>query len=336
MENNKNFSFKLLSYQELCDLKLHVINRCGEVNKDIALKNYSEYQYESFIKRCNITLKDIKKRGYNPTSHLIVAKCSDDNKYYLIEGQGRRGAIIIGTNKGDFTINEIPCMIFSNPMTYDEIGKEIIRHNTQKSQNPWKSNDIAFSSAKQFGGAIEDAYRFEMEYRERLSTPNKSYNARLMIYGTSKCSHLRDKECYMTMDDFRKDYKLFMDIYEYYVNNFGRKEKRNHFKSKIRTQSFAIIYESFFNKLYKLLNEKNLDPYIFLPKVNKAFCEESTKISIDDFNDLLSLNKNDKRGFMYFSRMHKVLMSVFTKGEISVRDFEEWQYGINKITKSVA
>lgn len=336
MENNKNFSFKLLSYQELCDLKLHVINRCGEVNKDIALKNYSEYQYESFIKRCNITLKDIKRRGYNPTSHLIVAKCSDDNKYYLIEGQGRRGAIIIGNNNGDFVINEIPCMIFSNPLTYDEIGNEIIRHNTQKSQNPWKSSDIAFSSAKQFGGPIEDAYRFEMDYRERLSTPNKSYNARLMIYGTSKCSHLRDKECCMTMDDFRKDYRLFMDIYEYYVNNFGRKEVRKKYKSKIRTQSFAIIYESFFNKLYKLLNEKNLDPYIYLPKVNKAFCENSTKIPLDDFDKLLSLNKSHKRDFMHYSRMDYVLMNVFTNKEISATDFEEWKYGINKITKNVA
>ena len=332
MENNKKFFFKTLSVSELKNLKLHTNNRCGEVEREKALKNYTDFQYESFIKRCHVTLKEIKKKGYNPTSHLIIAKCSEDNQYYLIEGQGRRGAIILGIENNEINVSDIPCMIFDNPMTYEQIGEEIIKHNTQKSQNPWKSNDIAFSKARHYGGEIEEAFKFQVKYQERLSMINKPYMARLMLYGGNKASHLRDNDCGFTMEDFRADYELFMDIYEYFVNNFGRSEIRKRYKSKVRNQDLGIVYESFFNRLYNIVKSKGLS-FDYVRKVNNALCKWSCKVSLDAVDLFLKIKKNEKIPFLNYCNMECILMEVFPKGEITINDFADWKFGANKIKK---
>lgn len=326
MKINYNFNFCLLSYKELCNLNLHKINRCGEIVEQIALKNYSQAQYDSFIKRCETTLKEIKKKGYNPTSMLILAKCKEDGLLYLIEGQGRRGAIILGTERGIINIDEIPCVIFAKELSYSEIGEEIIKHNIQKSNVMWKSDDIAASQARQIGGDVEKAYMFQHEYQERLQLSSKPYMARLMIFGANKASHIRDYSHPFTFEDFRKDHELFMSLYEYFVKNFGRDEWKKKYRQKIRNQTLGIVYDSFFTKLYNFTVEAGLDPYKYLTRVNEELCKwANKKATIDRFVSFLSIKIVDKREFMDFPGLDGIIMSVYPD---NVRfDFTAWRYG---------
>lgn len=323
MTQNQDFQFVNLSYEELKNLKLHKINRCGEINKENCPLYYRDGDYDDFINRCNRLRKEILKKGYNPTSQLIIAKCVEDGEYYLIEGQGRRGAILIGTENGDFSIDKIPCMIFNEPLTYDRIGKEILRHNQQKPQNPWKTNDIDASRARQYGGDVEEAYKFQCDYQERIGMRKHPYMARLMIYG-QKGSHSRDTNG-LTSQDYRPDYKLFMELYEYFLNNFVREEWRGKYKTKVRNQNIGIIYESFFQKLYRETISFGLNPYEYLPKVNKILCKWSQTAPTYNLDTFFSFKKSDKSRFLDLTKIVPKIKDIYPSN-ININISDDWAF----------
>lgn len=322
-----------INYSELCALNLHKVNRCGYVKKEDALANgFTETDYNKFINRCKKTLKDIKQNGYLETSTLIIAKCKDDGLIYLIEGQGRRGAIMIGSDKNEIDITNIPCQIYESELTYREIGEKIRIHNTKKSAR-WGCADISKSGARELGGDYEWAYNFVEQYK--LRTNCGSYMANLMVYG-EKHSHKRNSSLPFTQCDFREGYELFMSLYERYLNEFGDKQNMSHSTrhANVKRTDIGIIFNSFFSFLYRSCKKHSIDENVYLNKVLDKMCIWSNKISslnVQNFREFLNLKKNNKYQFYQMINVEKIFRDTLPKDvvEYFISESRNWAFETN-------
>lgn len=308
-------NYKFLSFSELSNLTLHKVNRCGYTSLEDAINNgFTETDYNKFISRCKITLKDIKKNGYLETSMLIIAKCKDDGLLYLIEGQGRRGAIIIGKEKNEIDVDNVPCLIYEDELTYREIGEKIRIHNTKKS-NRWACADISKSGARELGGDYEWAYNFVEQYK--LRTNCCPYMANLMVYG-EKHSHKRNSSLPFTQCDFREGHDLFMSLYEKFLDEFGEKQniKTSTRHAKVKRADLGIMFNSFFSFLYRTCKKHSIDENVYLNRILDKMCAWSNKIdvlNVQNFLEVVNLGKTDKMQFYQKINIEKIFREVLPK-----------------------
>ena len=318
----KKISFRFLTYEELCNLNIHSFNRCGHITLDEAQAHgTSEHDYNTFIKRCERTLKDIKKNGYLETSVLIIAKCKEDGKIYLIEGQGRRGAIILGVNQGKLNVethslNTIPCFMYDDELSYEDIGKKIEEHNIKKS-SPWKTNDLTQIHVKIEGGDVEEAYNMVKKYREKNFKRDGVYTCNLLFYA-GKVSHLRGKDIKLTKNDFRENYEIFTSLYEKFLNEFATTKpiKDNERYSYVRRCDFSIIWESFFNYIHKICRQYNYDAHSIMSEVLDYIIKwsNSNTTTVQNIKEFLSISKESNGKFTFLDKINvnKMANKIFS------------------------
>jgi hypothetical protein len=334
-----------LSYQELVNLHIHEFNRCGYITQEEALKhNQSVKDWDAFIKRCEATLNDIKKNGYLETSMIITAKCKEDGRTYLIEGQGRRGAIILGFENKKLdpethNLLEIPSLHYEQELTYAEIAEKIREHNLKKSK-PWKTNDIMQIDALIEGGECLEAYNIIKKYREKNFRQDGIYTCNMLHYG-GKCSHIRGHQRYLSVDNFREYYKIFTILYEEFINNFAKESSlKEHIRyRKVRSCEFSILWESFLVLIKNICIKHGLNVEEHMKKASDYLSKWSNnkKTKTEDILNFLSLRDTDKYRFVEYINFNNLYRDIFgsEQNEDILNTLYGWPYVNERKTKKV-
>lgn len=302
-----------LSIKEVNNLNFHHINRCGFLDVNEAIANgFSHDDCKSFVNRCEKMLKEIKKNGFLMNSFLCVAVCKDDGKLYLVDGQGRRGAIQLGIIKGDISTDfKVPCIMLEG-YTYDEIGELIRKFNNAKS-SPWKGLDRSFADAKQKGGDYLTAYNIVKNYAETHKC--NIYMSRLLHFG-QKGSHSKGNP--LTLSDFRSNNELFTSLYSTFLSDFGKifEGTHTHLKKKrlglAKKTDLGIIWESLINHMTKF-KSSNTDLTNNIINLNNEIIKKSNKLSMEDFIRLVHIKKDDKSSFKSILNIGKIIDNVYKK-----------------------
>ena len=133
----------ILNYEELKSLEMTIINRANGNNKSTYIERQN-VRYENRVKRLE---RVIRKQGYDKHIPLYIG-CLDGKKY-ILDGQGRRDAIIRINEKSlaesnTIQISEIPCIEYDLTSRL-EMFNIIKTMNTNHSD--WKSTDFVRAKA---------------------------------------------------------------------------------------------------------------------------------------------------------------------------------------------
>ena len=244
MRKDDSLSFGFITVAELMKIDTKDTNRCGELTKNDALaKGFKEGDWNSYITRAKKILKNIEKNGYSPSSLIRIAKCSEDGKYYLIDGQGRRMAVKMYVEKGGH-INEVPCLMYNKEMNFSEIDKAIKDLNTGNTN--WKTDDLIRSVAIEMGGDTEAAFNIMEDYKDSFVKHGLSitpYMAKYVFFG-EKASHIRsDNTSELSTKNFRTFYDVYSNEYRRFVVNasyLNNELRTGDARNKVKNQDFAI------------------------------------------------------------------------------------------------
>lgn len=322
MEKKKPFDLVFLSYQELLDLNLHEINRCGHLTLEDALaNNYTMYDFEKLQKRASRMLNDIKKRGYVEDSCLVTAKCIEDNKTYLIDGQTRRFAVIMGVKTNQLEYEELPCHHLGY-RTYAEISESIELHNTSKS-NPWKSVEKINSKALKYKGECQLILDLMNNYRMKLFSGDKGFSNTYLMFLGQGFSKIINKPLPLELNNLRKDYKLFTTLYERFINEFGNKSRLNKaVRDKVKHFGLASVWESFFNLIYLTCNTYKLDPETYMTNaLNYLIKWSNYTSSLDKVKEFMYIKDTDKMLFISTINLEKFFKETFGDIKTTFSDF---------------
>lgn len=233
-----------ITFDELMAANTKDTNRCGELTKENALaKGFKEKDWDSYIRRATITMKNIVQNGYSSTSLIRIVKCSDDGKLYLLDGQGRRMALKMLAAKGK-RFNEIHCLYYKNEMTSSEIDKAIKELNTGNKN--WSTDNLIRSEAMEKGGDTLKAFETIENYKESFAKHGVSispYMAKYVFF-KEKGSHIRSGNVNeLSTGSFHTFSDIYSNEYRRFVVNasyVGEKQRTSKAKAKISNQSFAI------------------------------------------------------------------------------------------------
>lgn len=299
MGKKENFKLVFLSYQELLDLNLHKINRCGHLTLEDALaNNYTMYDFEKLQKRASRMLNDIKKRGYIEDSCISVATCIEDNKTYIIDGQTRRFAVIMGVKTNQLEYEPLPCHHLGY-RTYAEISESIEQHNTSRS-TPWKSVDKINSKALKYNGECQLIVDSMNKYRMKLFSGEKGTSNTYLMFLGQGFSKMINKPLPLEFKNLRKDYKLFTTLYERFINEFGNKSRLDKaVRDKVKNFGLASVWESFFNLIYQTCNTHGLNPETYMTNALNYLIKWSNRASsLDKLKEFMYIKDTDKMLFI--------------------------------------
>lgn len=255
MKDVKTIKKVSLTFDELIKCENVPSNRCGYLTKEDAFKNgFSEADWIKFESRAKKLKKTIETKGFSKASFFVLAKDFNDI-IYILDGQGRRKALSMISEKNDMSNMAFICDMYVNPMTLSEMSALIKDMNTGNTN--WQSKDIRRSDA--LFSNDEDviaAWCYTKEMQEKYGLCD--YIVNLLTYG-ERASHQRKDGIIFSRKDYASTKDVFTEAYLTVIDQLSSTKDKNgndikhpsKVIKKIKGTNFAISFVSCLRRIIK-------------------------------------------------------------------------------------
>lgn len=258
MKTDTTMQKVIITFDELMKCASVPSNRCGYLTQKEALENgFSEVEWNQFLSRATKLKKTIEEKGFSKASFFVLAK-DHNGTIYILDGQGRRKALNMMSEKKDMSNMEFLSDIYVNPLTLGEMSELIKDINTGNTN--WKSKDIRRSDAL---CSNDEEVKKAWYYTKRMSEEYGlgDYVINLLTYG-EQASQQRKKGTTLSTKNYAITKDIFTDAYLKVILNLSYTKDKNgndvnlplYVQKKIRNTNFAI---SFVSCLRSIIKEHN-------------------------------------------------------------------------------
>lgn len=258
MKNVNSIKKVSVTFAELLSFASVPTNRCGYLNEVDALNNgFSQIEWDRFITRAKKLKKTIIEKGFSKASFFVLAQ-DENGVIYILDGQGRRKALQMISEKNYMGNMEFICDMYVNPMSLSDMSDLIKDMNTGNTN--WQSKDIRRSDALCSDNEdVREAWEYTKNMSEKYGLPD--YTINLLTFG-EKASQQRNKGLKLTTKDYASTKEVFTNAYinviENLSNTFNNKGEviphTDKVRRKIRNTNFAISFNSCLRSIVKLHN----------------------------------------------------------------------------------
>jgi hypothetical protein len=276
-----------VSFDELLSFASVPTNRCGYLNEVEALNNgFSQVEWDRFISRAKKLKKTIIEKGFSKASFFVLAQ-DEKGVIYILDGQGRRKALQMISEKKYMGNMEFICDMYVNPMSISDMSNLIKDMNTGNTN--WQSKDIRRSDALCSDNEdVKTAWEYTKKMAEKYELTD--YTINLLTFG-EKASQQRTKGLKLTTKDYATTKEIFTNAYinviENLSNTFNYKgdviPHNKEVRKKIRNTNFAISFVSCLRSIVKIhdgdIQESENDIEYFVNKIIEAGSGDGNYVS---------------------------------------------------------
>ena len=307
MRKDDSLFFGYITIDELMKVNTKDTNRCGELTREEALKKgFKDCDWNAYQTRANRIRKSIIEDGYHSDSVIRVAKCKDDGKWYIIDGQGRRMALKMIIDERGKIIKEVPCLVYNSELSSSEIDQRIKDVNTLNTN--WSGDNHLRALAYKEGGEIWNAFQEIEKYKDSFAKHGlavTSYMSKYVFLG-ERGSHIGSKN----ITDLKR-FETFSDIFSSEYRRFvinasynGDVQRTSDVKKKIRHTEFGIGIMQVFRAISDTAVKETESVTLARPIIEKEISDFVNKMleKCDTMNDktlLRHINQSANVGKKY-------------------------------------
>lgn len=274
------------------------INRNPFLDEQEAISNgYTEQDAIELLSRANTYLSSFLKTGYCLGKPILVAHCEENDTWYLVDGIGRRAAMLLADMRGNtLPFEDVPILSYTCKTLADV--RAFTEHNNILKQKEWSAKQKAGAHAKAIGGEAKDIYDDMIDYQENV-IKTKSMHIVGDIYFADKWSKM-DGANYNT-EDLRCNHEAYKEAYKIFVNEVGTQfDKSDNGKLKrdvvVRGQNPGLTLMSYLRYIEKLSLTFGLNPKEKIVEVTREIVARwaDGRCSQKAFFESMTLNKSHK------------------------------------------
>jgi hypothetical protein len=265
--------FVKLNFDEINMLLHSRGQRCG-ISSDNDKKNvYHELEHKVFETRVKKTMKSIVKKGWDDDLRpFSFALCSDDGKFYIIDGQSAKESVkrLKADSKKSYLIPEKFTCTYEGEMTYDRIAELTYCFNGGVPRTSWSAGDKVAAKLRMTDGEALDAFYKMKDFQYETNSLDTAVGymfAHKYIKGDTDPEDFTLQPYYTYYADF---YRSFLSTAGtiYVESGIAEENRKNHLPgryNRVRNLKVANLLMYALDLCVHVCKKHNLDANIYLP-----------------------------------------------------------------------